>query len=84
MTLYLSVECVRYPNNVQSVRITSVFLRRCGNYSNDVYGVLIREEIPLVLLTTDFLNVRIVERFEDDYAVLTFDGLPGQQINNNY
>jgi hypothetical protein len=55
--------------NTQSVCLTSVFIRRCGN---EVYRLVQQKEIPL------FIAIMIT-RYENDCPILSFDGLPGEQ-----
>ena len=77
MSLYLSIECINDPNGTQSVCLTSISIRHCDN---NVYQVLIREEIPLFILTANVWNIRIVEQLDNNSLLLRFDGLPGEQI----
>jgi hypothetical protein len=77
MPWYLSIEWNISAPNMPSVRLTSVFNRR---YSNEVYRVVKTEEIPLFMATMNFWNVRVVERYVNGCAFLSFDGLPGEQI----
>ena len=73
------IEYINAPNTpTPSVRLTSVFIRDCGN---QVYNLVEkREEIPQSVVTMNLWNVQVVNRDESGYTILTFDGLPGEQI----
>ena len=71
----MSIEYISAPN-IPSVYLTSVFIR---HYDNKVYRVVRREEIPLSMMTMNFWNVRLIEQYENGYAIVSFDGLPGEQ-----
>ena len=80
----MSVEsvCIEYINTpntpTPSVRLTTIFIRDCGK---GVYNrVEKREEIPQSVVTTNLWNVRVVNRDASGCSILTFDGLPGEQI----
>lgn len=80
----MSIEraCIEYINTLNtptpSVRLTSVFIRDCGK--GVYYRVEKREEIPQSVVTTNLWNVRVVNRDESGCSILSFDGLPGEQI----
>ena len=71
----MSIEFIGAPNT-QSVRLTSVFILR---YGNKVYRLVKTEEIPLCIVTMNLWNIRVVNRYENGHAFLSFDGLPGEQ-----
>ena len=76
----MSIErmCIEYINApIPSVCLTSVFKR---HYGNKMHRVVKREEIPQCIVGMNFWNVRIVNRYESGCSILSFDGLPGEQI----
>ena len=71
----MSIEYIIIPNTpVPSVhvRLTSVFIRY---YGNQVYRVVKREEIPLLVdcvVTTNFWNIRVINRCENGNVFWSF------------